>query len=85
MSTAERQAVTQERRDAIMRFVAAYRAEHDQGPSLEEIRQHIGLRSLGNVARHVAAMVEEGRLLKVPGKNRSLRVPPVVEKMLAAV
>lgn len=61
-------------RDRVFRFVGKRLREGDS-PSLREIRDHFGFRALETVRAHLTKLVEEGRLLKQPGRARGYRLP----------
>ena len=44
-------------------------------PSLREVQQHFGFRAVETVRAHLTALVEEGRLVKEPGRARGYRLP----------
>jgi repressor LexA len=47
-------------------------------PSLTEIQKHFRLKSPSTVAKHIAALVREGKLERLPGR-RSLRLPGEIQ------
>lgn len=61
-------------RDRVFRFVEK-RLRQGDSPSLREVRDHFGFRALETVRSHLAKLVEEGRLLKQPGRARGYRLP----------
>ena len=44
-------------------------------PSLREVQRHFGFRAVETVRAHLTALVEEGRLVKEPGRSRGYRLP----------
>ena len=62
-------------RGRIFRFVEK-RLLRGDSPSLREIRDHFGFRAVETVRSHLTALVEEGRLLKKPGRARGYLLPP---------
>jgi repressor LexA len=56
-------------------FVADFIEEAGYSPSFSEIMTGLDLKSKGNVARLVDGLVEQGRLIKHPGRSRSLELP----------
>lgn len=62
-------------RGRIFRFVEK-RLLRGDSPSLREIRDHFGFRAVETVRSHLTALVEEGRLLKRPGRARGYLLPP---------
>lgn len=61
-------------RDRVFRFVEKRLREGDS-PSLREVRDHFGFSAVETVRSHLAKLVEEGRLLKQPGRARGYRLP----------
>lgn len=61
-------------RGRIFRFVEK-RLLRGDSPSLREIRDHFGFRAVETVRSHLAALVDEGRLLKKPGRARGYLLP----------
>ena len=64
-----------ERRAAIVRFVKQFHARKRMSPSIEEIAEGVGLASKATVRYHVDRLVDEGKLIRDPGRYRSLRPP----------
>lgn len=64
--------------ERVYRFVHGYLHERGYSPSYEEIRQHLGFRSLNSVSKHVKQLEQRG-CLRNPWKNRkrSLELLPV--------
>ena len=61
-------------RNRIFRFVED-RLLRGDAPSLREVRDHFGFRAVETVRAHLSALVEEGRLVKEPGRSRGYRLP----------
>lgn len=61
-------------RNRIFRFVRDRLREGDS-PSLREVQRHFGFRAVETVRAHLTALVEEGRLVKEPGRSRGYRLP----------
>lgn len=61
-------------RGRIFRFVEK-RLLRGDSPSLREVRDHFGFRAVETVRSHLAALVDEGRLLKKPGRARGYLLP----------
>jgi repressor LexA len=57
-------------------------AEHGYAPSLDEVGERLGLRSVATVHRHVELLVEKGWVRKAANSSRSLEA--VVERTPAA-
>lgn len=64
-----------ERRAAIMRFIKSYHRKNRISPSIEEIADGVGLSSKATVRHHLDILVTEGKLVRDPGKYRTLRLP----------
>lgn len=60
-------------RDRLLAFLEAYWAVHGYGPSLEEIRRHLGFSSRSHVLHHLRVLLREGRIAREPGKSRTWR------------
>ncbi|MDE2712656.1 MAG: transcriptional repressor LexA [Acidobacteriota bacterium] len=61
-------------RNRVFRFVRD-RLLRGDSPSLREVQQHFGFRAVETVRAHLTALVEEGRLVKEPGRARGYRLP----------
>ena len=61
-------------RNRIYHFVRERLLQGD-APSLREVRDHFGFRAVETVRAHLAVLVEEGRLVRQPGKSRGIRLP----------
>lgn len=55
--------------ERVYRFVRDFILEHGYAPSYEEIRAHLGFKSLNAVYKHLKAIEERG-FLKIPWNNR---------------
>jgi repressor LexA len=67
------------RQHAAYEFISAFLGRHDYAPSYEEIREHLGLRSLNAVAKLVAQLRRRGALADAPhNAKRSLK--PVLRR-----
>jgi repressor LexA len=64
--------------ERVYQFVRNFILQHDYAPSYEEIRTHLGFRSLNAVYKHLKAIEERG-YLKIPWSNRkrALELLPV--------
>jgi SOS-response transcriptional repressor LexA len=64
-----------ETRDTVFRFVEAYIRERGESPRYEEIAEGCGLCNKSVAFRHVEALIDQGRLIKVTNyQARSLRL-----------
>lgn len=59
---------------AILDFVEACHDERQTSPSLDEIREHFGFKSLSTVRGHLRLIGKKGYLAREAGKARSLKV-----------
>lgn len=58
-------------------FIARFTRENDGvGPSFQELSDELGLKSKSGAYRLVEALVERGRLTRLPNRARTLRVVP---------
>jgi len=55
-------------------FVRDFRKEHEVGPSLRDIQDHVGPASLSTIKHTVDVLVDVGALKRTPGVHRSLRL-----------
>lgn len=62
------------RQKQILDFVNDFIAQRGYSPSLEEIGEHFGLRSVATVHKHVTNLVRKGLLRRVWNQNRSIEV-----------
>jgi repressor LexA len=56
-------------------FIRRFIARTGHAPSLAEIGTALGIRSRGAVHRHVQALAEAGRIERVAGRKRGIRLP----------
>jgi repressor LexA len=54
-----------------------------QPPTIREIQQAVGLRAVQTVQGHLQKLVDEGRLIREPGKARSYQLPSEVQPAAA--
>ena len=67
-----------EMRERIFRYVEQ-RLLQGRPPSVREIRDHVGLRAVQTVQRHLNGLIEDGLLLREgQGRSRSLRLPDLI-------
>lgn len=62
------------RRDAIVAFVAEHWRVKGWAPTMAEIAEAVGLRSVSTVHRHVQLLIDGGVLARQRGSQGSLRV-----------
>lgn len=60
---------------AALDYIHGYIGRTGASPTYEEIREHLGLKSKSRVHFLVAQLVERGRLVRLPGKARTLALP----------
>ena len=58
----------------VLDFIASYTAAHRIAPTLEEIKDHLGLVSKSGAHRIVIALIEQGRLARTRDGSRNLVV-----------
>jgi len=63
-----------ETRESVYRFMRE-RLLSGQPPTLREIQAAFGFRAVETAREHLSGLVNEGRLLKEPGRSRSYRLP----------
>jgi repressor LexA len=63
-----------ETRESVYRFMRE-RLLAGQPPTLREIQSAFGFRAVETAREHLLSLVNEGRLLKEPGRSRSYRLP----------
>jgi len=66
--------LTQKQKDALD-FITGYIGEFGKGPSFDEIKDGLGIRSKSGVHRLVSALVERGYLVRIPNRARALALP----------
>lgn len=75
-TTYRRSKIGTQRRQAILDFVAAYRAENGFGPTDSEIAAAVygDTMAKGNVHTMIDSLIAEGWLMRIKGVARSLRL-----------
>lgn len=58
----------------VMDFIMMYVTANGMSPTLAEIAEYFGLRSLGTVHRHLRNLAEKGAIERVPGVSRGIKV-----------
>jgi len=64
------------RQKQILDFLTSYRQQHGYSPSIEEIRDHLGLSAVSTVHRHLENMVAEGLITREKHRTRSAAPRP---------
>ncbi len=59
---------------AVLDFIEQYHRDRQTSPTLDEIREHFGLKSLSSVRTHLRLIEQKGYLAREAGKARSLKV-----------
>ena len=70
--------ITKRQKEALD-FITAYRKKNGYAPSLEEIRDHLGLSSVSTAHHHVKALTAGGFLQRDRNAPRGMRVPATEE------
>ena len=55
-------------------FISAYNAEHGYSPTYQEMRETLGYKSNGSIARMINSLVDRGIIIRVPVRSRALMV-----------
>lgn len=61
------------RKFEVLTFVVEYCANSRYGPTVEEIREAVGLTTRSSVQWHLNDLQEDGLLTRIPRKHRSLK------------
>ena len=64
-----------ERQNQIYEFVKSHLREEGIPPTVDEIRQHLGLVSTNGVHKHLQALERKGAIVRTPGVSRGIRIP----------
>ena len=67
---------------AVLVSIRDHLSSSRKGPTVEEIRDYVGLSSRSTVQFHINDLVEDGYLSQIPGKRRTLRVTKKGELLL---
>ena len=62
------------RQSQVLHFLVEYQEEHGGSPTMQEIREHFGFRSVSSVQGHLDLIEKKGFLTKTPRSSRSIRV-----------
>jgi repressor LexA len=62
------------RRDAILKYIAQYRATHGFPPTVREIAKAAGLKSVSTVAYYLRSLEQAGLIERLPERSRGLRL-----------
>ena len=60
----------------VLQAIREHRTHSREGPTVEELREVVGLGSRSTVQFHINDLVADGYLEQIPGKRRSLRSTP---------
>lgn len=55
-------------------FITRYTERHGEAPTVSQIAQGLGIRSLGTTHRYIQALIEAGRLERFDGRTRGLKL-----------
>ncbi|MEM1057169.1 MAG: S24 family peptidase [Bacteroidota bacterium] len=64
-----------ERQNQIYEFVRSHLRDEGIPPTVDEIRQHLGLVSTNGVHKHLQALERKGAIIRTPGVSRGIRLP----------
>ena len=64
------------RQREVLDFIQGYIDQYDYGPSLHEIKDHLGVSSVATVHKHIKALKDRGRVGSLSGRARSIFVIP---------
>ena len=62
------------RQKQVLDFIKAFIKQHDYAPSLEEIKEHLGLSSVSTAHFHVQALQQKGFLRKDDNRPRAIEI-----------
>lgn len=62
------------RQNEVLHFVEDCQEEHGRAPTLQEICDHFGFRSLSSAQEHLRLIEQKGFLIKTPNSSRSIRI-----------
>ena len=71
------------RQKEILDFLARYLGKHGYAPTIEEIGEHFGLRSLATVHKHLTNLQEKGFIKRAWNRSRALELVPSEVKVQA--
>lgn len=63
-----------DRQQQVLTFIGDFTEEHGYAPSLEEIANHLGLRSVSGIHQHIDALIRGGYVRRDPQRPRSLEI-----------
>lgn len=66
-------------------YIQSCQEETGQTPSLREIADHFGFRSMNAARDHIQALVKKGELARQPGRARSLQIQSPLRRMRGTV
>ena len=62
------------KQESILHFIKNCQQDDGETPSMREIAEHFGYKSVNAVQDHIKALRRKGVLQKVPGQARSLKI-----------
>ena len=62
---------------ALLAFIQAYSARHEQMPSFQEMADGLGLRSKSSVHRLITSLEERGHIERLHSRARAMHIPGV--------
>ncbi len=64
-------------------FIEAYDRRHGTAPTVDEVREHMGLASKSGAHRIVSELVQRGHIRRIPNRTRALEIvherPPLAQ------
>lgn len=67
-------AEAESRREAILRYIDAYRRTRGWSPSYKEIMAEVGISSLSHMSYHLTGLERRGLLFREPNQARAMRL-----------
>jgi repressor LexA len=58
----------------ILQYIAAYKKEHEVGPSIHNIAQHFGFKVDNAAYEHLLALERKGYIARNPAISRSIKI-----------
>lgn len=71
-----------EKKFDVLAAVVDHRSEHNYGPTVEEIRETVGLSSRSSVQWHINHLTQDGLLENVSRKHRTLKATTRGQKLV---
>lgn len=68
-----------------LQFIERYMREHEEAPTIEQIADGIGVKSVGSAYAHVEQLVQAGRLSRLNNRSRGLQLVAMADKPASLV